>query len=87
MILVKYRNSQASWSFKSEKWVSADKEFADILNRHLPDEDEISPSVPFRIGGMDKIVLDSAKDVFGKQLEVVSFLPGLAPEEKEGVVY
>lgn len=85
MILIKYKNSQASWSSKSEKWASTDKYFEKILNHSLPDYDDIGPSIAFRVGGMDKLVLDNVKAIFGKQLEVVSFLPSPVPEEKVGV--
>jgi len=87
MIMIEYKGSQASWSSKSQKWVSTDKQFENILNRNLPDDDDITASMPFRIGGLDKIVLDKIKAVFGRTLNVIAFLPSPAPEEIDGVLY
>ncbi len=87
MIAIKYGSLFASWSSKSEVWESDDKEFAEFMNELLPDEDDISVSTYFKIGGMDKLVLDSAKKVLGKKLKVIAFHPTPAPEEIAGVVY
>lgn len=85
MIAIEYKGLQASWSSKSRKWASTDEVFADILNQHLPDEDEISASIAFRDGGLDKLVLDEIKKLLGKVLKVIAFHPTLPPAEKEGV--
>lgn len=85
MIAIEYKGLEATWSLKSGKWASTDKMFAEILNSHLPDEDEIPASIPFRIGGMAKLVLDEIKKLLGKPLQVVVFLPNLSPPEEKGV--
>ena len=87
MIIIEYKGLTASWSSKSEEWSSTDEDFAEVLNRSLPEDDDIAVSTPFKTGGMDKIVLDAAKEVLGKMLKVVAFLPNLAPEEVVGVDY
>lgn len=87
MIMIEHKGLQATWTFTIGKWISTDKTFAKMLNESMPDEDDISPSMPFRVGGLDKIVLDGAKKMFGKVLNVVAFVPEPVPEEIEGIVY
>ena len=87
MIAIEYRGLQASWSSKSGRWVSTNKKFMEVLNGCLPDEDDISADTPFRIGGIDKVVLELVKNLFGKALKVIAFYPNAAPEEVEGVDY
>ncbi len=85
--MIEHKGLQATWTFNIGVWISTDKRFAEMLNSLLPEDDELSPSVPFRTGGMDKLVLDKVKAVFGKALKVIAFVPDPAPEEQEGVVY
>lgn len=87
MISIEYKGLQATWSSKSGVWVSSDKGFTILLNLYLPEEDDIDASTPFRIGGIDKVVLDKVKEFLGKALRVVAFFPSPAPAEQEGVVY
>ena len=87
MIMIEYKGLQASWSSKSGRWASTNKKFMEVLNGCLPDEDDISADTPFRIGGIDKIVLDKVKEVFGKVLKVIAFYPNAAPEEVKGIDY
>lgn len=87
MVMIEYKGLQASWSSKSQKWTSTDEQFAKVLNRNLPNKNEITVDIPFRIGGMDKIVLDKIKELLGKALKVVAFFPTLAPVERKEMVY
>lgn len=87
MIAIEYKGLQASWSSKSEKWTSTNGPFAEMLNRYLPDDDDFDTSIPFRVGGMDKVVLDKIKSLLGKALKIVAFFPTPTPEEQEGIVY
>jgi len=41
MIAIEYKKFNATWSSKSEKWTSTDKNFAAILNQNLPDNEEL----------------------------------------------
>lgn len=85
MIAIEYKGSQATWSSKSQKWTSTNQAFTELLNRYLPDEDDLDAGVAFRVGGLDKIVLDEIKKLLGKALRVIAFFPSPAPAEKEGV--
>lgn len=87
MIAIEYKGYHASWSSKSGRWTSTDTDFVELLNRYLPDEEELDTSTPFKTGGLDKLVLDEIKKLFGKALKVIAFFPSPAPEEQEGIDY
>jgi len=87
MIAIEYKRFNATWSSKSEKWTSTDKNFVAILNQNLPDNEELDYDVPFRTGGMDKLVLDEIKKPLGKALNVIAFFPTPPPAEQEGIDY
>ena len=86
MMKVKYKDSVAVWSDKTFRWTSKDKTFAEILNVRRPDDDDIPYGASFQIGGLDKIYLDAAKEVYGKQLKVLEFEPAPEPKETKGIV-
>ena len=86
MVMIEYKDElQAAWTSKTGKWAQTDKIFEEILNSSIPDEDDIPYSIIFKTGGMDKLILDEAKKMLGKDLKVVVFAPSDAPEEIAGV--
>jgi hypothetical protein len=87
VIKVKTKYAEAIWKSEEFCWFSDNKDFEEMLNDYAPDLDDYAYDTPFLIGGFDKIALDLVKEIFGSDLEVVSFEPPEPPEEKPGVVY
>jgi hypothetical protein len=86
MVVVQYRDVQATFDVKVGEWKSAEDWFEAVLNDNLPDPEEHPYSTPMKTGGWDKVVLDEARKVYGDELKVIVFEQGPLPEEQEGVV-
>lgn len=85
-IIIEYEGHQAIYKSKKGKWFSSEKCFEDILNQNLPNFEEYGPDLPLRIGGIEKVVLDAVKKIYGSLLNVIVFEPSPLPPEKNGVV-
>ena len=87
MLQIEYKGITAAWTSKTRRWSSVDKDFQNLLNLLLPDEEEFSVSDSFREGGLESIYLESVKSVLGNDVKVLTYETNPQPEEKAGVVY
>lgn len=86
MLTIRYHDAVASWDKDDHIWRSKDKGFIKTLNQLLPEE-ALAVDAPFREGGVEGIVLDRAKEIFGKEIEVLVFEPTDPPPDEDDIDY